>query len=119
MGGLDVALLCYRRNTWMEFGFPLKLFEYMAAGVPIVSTPLQSILDHREYLELADDELSWHAAIAKILNGQARSTPEARRAEARRNTWDLRVAAINDIVTAAARGALSHPPPFAVGVNAR
>jgi glycosyltransferase involved in cell wall biosynthesis len=118
MGGLDVGLLCYRRDTWMEFGFPLKLFEYLAAGLPVVSTPLPSVTDHSEFLELAGDESSWHDAIARALSGHGRSTPEARRAEARRNTWDSRVATINDILTAAARGTLSHPPPLSASVNA-
>ena len=119
IGGLDVALLCYRRDTWMEFAFPLKLFEYLAAGLPVVSTPLQSILDYREFLDIADDDSSWHEAIARALNGHGSSTPEARRAEARRNTWDSRVATINDILAAAARGVLSYPPPRPAGVNAR
>jgi glycosyltransferase involved in cell wall biosynthesis len=118
MGGLDVGLLCYRRDTWMEFGFPLKLFEYLAAGLPVVSKPLPSVMDHREFLELAEDESSWHDAIAKALNGHGRSTPEARRAEAWRNTWDSRVATIDHILSAAARGTLSHPPPLSAGVNA-
>src|SRR5262245_10281649 len=34
MGGLDVALLCYRRDTWAEVAYPLKLFEYLASGLP-------------------------------------------------------------------------------------
>lgn len=84
-----------------------------------MSTPLQSILDYREFLDIADDDSSWHEAIARALNGHGRSTPEARRAEARRNTWDLRVATINDILAAAARGVLSYPPPRPAGVNAR
>jgi glycosyltransferase involved in cell wall biosynthesis len=117
MGSLDVGLLCYRRDTWMEFGFPLKLFEYLAVGLPVVSTPLPSVIDHREFLELAEDESSWHDAIARALNGEVRSTPDARRAEARRNTWDSRVETINDILSAVARETVLHPPPLSVGVS--
>jgi glycosyltransferase involved in cell wall biosynthesis len=119
MGSLDVGLLCYRMDTWAELAFPLKLFEYFAAGLPVVSTPLQGIVDYYEFMELADDQASWHDAVARALNGRGRSSPEARRAEARRNTWDLRVATINELLTAATHGKLPHPPPSSAGVNAR
>jgi teichuronic acid biosynthesis glycosyltransferase TuaH len=119
MGGLDVAMLCYRKDTWMDFGFPLKLYEYLAAGLPIVSTPLQSLRDQHEFVDTADDTSDWCDAIARALQGQGRSSPEARRAEARRNTWDLRVARIHELLATAASGALSRPPSRPVGVNAR
>jgi glycosyltransferase involved in cell wall biosynthesis len=118
MGGLDVALMCYRKDTWADFGFPLKLYEYLASGLPVVSTPLQSVLDHHEFLDVAEGVSGWRDAIARALNGHGSGTPESRRAEARRNTWDLRVARINELLATAASGALSRPPSRPVGVNA-
>lgn len=106
MGALDVAMMCYRKDTWMDFGYPLKLHEYLASGTPIVSTPLQSIGDFKDWIETADDEQSWRAAIARALNGHARSTAEDRRAVARRNTWDARVDTIEGILTTAVDGKL-------------
>ena len=119
MGALDVGLMCYRKDTWADFGYPLKLHEYLASGLPVVSTPLQSIRDCEEWIETADDEQSWRSAIARALNGHGRSTPEARRAEARRNTWDARVATINDLLTAAINGTLEPPPSQAIEGDAR
>lgn len=119
MGALDVAMLCYRKDTWMEFGYPLKLHEYFASGVPVVSAPLESIRDCHDLIEIADDEQSWRTAIARTLNGHGCSTAEERQARARLNTWDSRVAMINDILTAAARGALSRPPSHSAGVKTR
>lgn len=119
MGGLDVAMLCYRRDTWMEFGYPLKLHEYLAAGLPVVSTPLESIRDCHAWIETADDEQSWRAAIARALNGHGRSTAEVRRAVARLNTWDARVEIIDDILTAAIDGTLKPTPSQTTEVDAR
>jgi len=118
MGSLDVALMCYRQNTWMDFAFPLKLYEYLAVGLPVVSSPLPSILDRQEYLEIADDADSWRAAIARALDGHGRSTPDARRAEARRNTWDTRVATIETLLSSALHGTLPAPPSTLSTVNA-
>ena len=118
MAALDVALLCYRKNTWMDFGYPLKLHEYLATGLPVVSAPLPAILGHRDFFEVADDETSWRNAIERALKGQGRSTPEARRAEAYRNTWDERVARINGILAAATNGTLSIGPPLSPQLRA-
>ena len=118
MGALDVALMCYRKDTWADFGHPLKLNEYLASALPIVSTPLQSIRGCDDWIETADDEQSWRSAIARALNGHGRSSPEARRAEAHRNTWDARVATIDDILTTAINGALQPPPSQATKGNA-
>ena len=119
MGALDVAMMCYRKDTWMDFGYPLKLHEYLASGVPVVSTPLQSIGDFHDWIETADDEQSWRTAILRALNGHARSTAEARREVARRNTWDARVATIDDILAAAIDGKLEPPPSRTTEVHVR
>ena len=107
MGGMDVGLLCYRSNTWMEFAYPLKLNEYLAVGLPVVGTPLLSLRDQHEWIDFASDESSWHEAIARALRGQGCSTPAARRAEARRNDWAGKVALINGILAAAVGGMLA------------
>lgn len=38
--GLDVGLIPYRRNEVNRHRNPLKLWEYLAAGLPVVATPL-------------------------------------------------------------------------------
>jgi glycosyltransferase involved in cell wall biosynthesis len=118
MGALDVGLMCYRKDTWADFGYPLKLHEYLASGLPVVSTPLQSIRGCDEWIETADDEQSWRNAIGRALNGHGRSTPGARRAEAHRNTWDARVATIDELLTAALNGTLEHRPSKATAGGA-
>ena len=40
LNGMDVLLIPYRRSELTEFISPLKLYEYLANGAPIVGTPL-------------------------------------------------------------------------------
>ncbi len=42
--GLDVCLLPYRLNKWTENCCPSKLYQYLAGGKPVVSTPLPEIM---------------------------------------------------------------------------
>ncbi|MHC4789747.1 MAG: glycosyltransferase [Planctomycetota bacterium] len=42
--GLDVCLIPFRRSRVTDSSLPLKTFEYLAAGKPVVATPLPSLL---------------------------------------------------------------------------
>ena len=41
--GADAALIPYRLNRLTASIFPMKVYEYLAAGLAIVSTPLPSV----------------------------------------------------------------------------
>jgi glycosyltransferase involved in cell wall biosynthesis len=53
LANLDVALIPYLNNEYTAGVFPMKLFEYLAAGLPIVATPMRSILESDDWPELA------------------------------------------------------------------
>ena len=58
--GFDLALLPCPINDYTRSMFPMKFFEYMAAGVPIVSTNLPALHDYAHLASLcstADDVL--------------------------------------------------------------
>ncbi|HLI55492.1 MAG TPA: glycosyltransferase [Actinomycetota bacterium] len=40
LGAIDVGLVPYRDSAFNQASFPLKTLEYLAAGLPVVSTPL-------------------------------------------------------------------------------
>jgi glycosyltransferase involved in cell wall biosynthesis len=83
------------------FSSPLKLFEYMAAGKPIVASSIGAIpevITHDENGLLVEpgnvDELA--GAISRLLNDRALATRLAKSAQrsARLYTWDKRVARV-------------------------
>ena len=86
---------------WTEFSAyftsPLKLFEYMAAGVPIVATDLPSIrevLRHQEnaWLVEPDNPKALAEGIAKVLSDAhlARRISEQAYVEVEKYSWDVR-----------------------------
>jgi glycosyltransferase involved in cell wall biosynthesis len=108
--GFDLLLMPYQERVtvaggrsdtgrWMS---PLKMFEYMAAGRPIVSSDLpvlREVLTHERNALLASpsDLDAWDAAVGRLLAdpGLARRLGETARTDfLGHHTWDARAAAV-------------------------
>jgi glycosyltransferase involved in cell wall biosynthesis len=94
----DVALLPFVKNELTENANPLKLREYLAAGLPVVATdiPEAAALAERGVL-LADGADSFVAAVAQALAAGAGPDP-ARSAAMARESWDAKVADIETLL---------------------
>ena len=86
----DVALLPNTRNDYTDSMFPMKFFEYLAAGRPVVSVDLPALRAFRNAVWLADSADSFIAAVQAVLDG-AVPPLEARLELAREHTWDARM----------------------------
>jgi glycosyltransferase involved in cell wall biosynthesis len=64
----DVGILCYVRDEYTRFISPLKLNEYLAAGIPVVGTRIPPLLARSDCLQLADTVEEWESAIARAVN---------------------------------------------------
>ena len=94
-----------RETISARYTSPLKLFEYMASGRPIVASDLPSlreVLRHDEnaWLVPPDDPRALAAGIDVLLGDTARSGRLAHTARAgvQNRTWDVRAQAIADFV---------------------
>jgi hypothetical protein len=88
---LDVCLLCYRTDNWGRWVQPIKAYEYLACGRPVVSAPIDAALDFGDLVAIAQRG-SWVAAIEATLAADGPAAAQRRIDYARRNTWDQRVA---------------------------
>ena len=92
---MDVNTMPYvvddRAGGWARFAYPLKLHEYLAAGLPVVSADMIDVQRHNDVLELVDGVDAWEAALARALAGDAPGNVAARQAVAKANSWDGRV----------------------------
>jgi glycosyltransferase involved in cell wall biosynthesis len=93
---LDVCTMCYVRDGYTKFIYPLKLHEYLAAGRPVVATPIRSLLDFSSVIDLAQSEDEWSARLEQGLSAEARSERQVRtrQATARGYAWDRLVSVI-------------------------
>lgn len=102
VGRFDICLIPFRISSFTESVNPVKLYEYLAAGRPVVSTPLPEVALHSDLVAVAEGG-RLHEAVAAVL-----SRPDTERDRARRrrfaaaNTWDLRVERIASLLADAA-----------------
>jgi glycosyltransferase involved in cell wall biosynthesis len=65
--GVDLALLPCPINAYTRSMFPMKFFEYVAAGVPVVATALPALSDQAHLAHLCGDAASFLAAVDQLL----------------------------------------------------
>lgn len=90
MRAFDVCFVPHLLGAFSESNSPLKLFEFLACGLPIVSTPVTGFRDYPDLVYLADEAPAFCAAIRKALEEDA-SLPPRRREEAAKHTWQNRI----------------------------
>jgi glycosyltransferase involved in cell wall biosynthesis len=86
---LDVGLIPHRVTAFTEGMRPLKLAEYLSAGLPVAATPLPELTALPDLVAIGENERSSFAAAIEL--ALSRRTPEFRRRAqqwAQRHTWD-------------------------------
>jgi glycosyltransferase involved in cell wall biosynthesis len=90
---MDVNTIPYRleRDGYWAWTSPIKLFEYLAAGRPIVASALENLMPHRSVLAAVRTPDEWMDAIHHAVTAGGVADPVRRRAQAAANSWDARV----------------------------
>ncbi|HEY2535902.1 MAG TPA: glycosyltransferase [Solirubrobacteraceae bacterium] len=95
----DAGLIPYARNALTQSIFPMKVYEYLAAGRPVVSTPLPALEGIAEVATAPDA-----AGIAALLERALTQDSEERRAERSRvaasHSWERRLREIEAAIGA-------------------
>jgi glycosyltransferase involved in cell wall biosynthesis len=102
MQALDVGVIPFRANDPYVQGInPNKVYQYLASGIPVVTTPVLDLEPDPPHLQFASDPSATIAAVHAALD---RAAPrEARRALARPHDWGVLAARmVNEIETRAA-----------------
>jgi glycosyltransferase involved in cell wall biosynthesis len=105
LGALDVCIIPFRQTPLIRSTHPVKVYEYLAAGKPVVSTPMEEIRHLREVDQPAGtgpflDALGRHLG--------AREDPawrDRRRRSVAAETWDRRFRSVEEALA----GALDRP----------
>jgi glycosyltransferase involved in cell wall biosynthesis len=90
LGRFDVGLIPITINGFTEWLSPLKLFEYLGAGIPVVSTSFRELDEFRSLIELVpNDAGSFESAIQATLTQDRDRLRKRLTSEARHHTWDV------------------------------
>ena len=98
--GADAALIPYRLNRLTESIFPMKVYEYLAAGLPVVSTPLRSLAQVEE-ISFADSAEETAATLERLLASDNEKQRRARSRSAAGHSWQARIAEIDQALAEA------------------
>lgn len=100
LGGMDVCIIPFKRIPLTEATNPVKVYEMLAAGKPVVSTPIPEVAALAPLVRLASDAEEFER---EILAAFADDDVEVRRAFAREQTWEKRFDALWSAATAIRR----------------
>jgi len=100
VAAFDVATIPYLRNAYTRNCFPLKTFEYLAAGKPVVASGLPELEGMEPHVVVTDDAESFIAAVEDALLRTSDGDVSARQEIAAVNTWETRTRRLLALVDA-------------------
>ncbi len=100
--GFDVAVMPWLDNEWIRFANPIKLKEYLALGLTVVSTEYPEIEDYRDRVHVAPRRADFPATVEHAL--RHRFDPDALRASVVSSSWGAKTRELLDLLDRTARG---------------
>jgi glycosyltransferase involved in cell wall biosynthesis len=94
----NIGLIPFVQSRLTEAVNPLKLMEYFALGLPVLSTHLPELEQIDGPLWLARTHEEFRAGLSDLLQGLPSFAPEDAFAVARANTWDARALELSDFL---------------------
>ena len=94
----SVGIIPFVKDDFTKGIYPMKINEYLAAGLPVVSTAFGDIADFADLVKITDDK---EAFLQHVLSEIASDTPEKRTARlktAENNTWDKRAEELSNVI---------------------
>lgn len=100
VAALDVCLIPFRGTELVRSTHPIKVYEYLGAGKPVVATPMEEIAQLQE-VDIAHGEHFLDAIGRYLQDPGGTEDQERRRRSVMANTWDARFDEVNDLLAAA------------------
>lgn len=90
----DACLIPFRMNKLTKSVNPIKMYEYLSAGKPVISTPLPEVVHHSDVIDIVEHADELVASIKRLIEqtDDASSVEKvaARQIVGRENSWDAR-----------------------------
>ena len=100
LNGIDVAIIPFKKDEVSSTIFPLKLFEYLGSGKPVVSTDFNP--DLKEFtkgtVSFCKDGQTFSEAINHELNSDSEERINSRIEIANENTWLKRLSEFSQLM---------------------
>ncbi len=90
LAAMDVALVPFTQDEVTWYADPIKTYEYLATGVPVVATDLPALRRLSHVVRLAGSREAFLAQVDAALEQGRAAGADERRAEAARHSWTSR-----------------------------
>ncbi|MDI6736561.1 MAG: glycosyltransferase [bacterium] len=94
----DVCLLPNKINEYTQNMFPMKFFEYLATGKPIVLTELLAVSEYRNLCYIAKNKEEFVQYIEQALLENDVQLSKRRIEVAKENTWEVRINQMSGLI---------------------
>jgi glycosyltransferase involved in cell wall biosynthesis len=98
VSGFSVGVIPYRATAYTRNCWPLKVYEYLAAGKAVVASGVPELGGMEPDVELVDGAEEFVAAIETALGAESPEAVARRRDLAEKNTWEARTERLLDLV---------------------
>jgi glycosyltransferase involved in cell wall biosynthesis len=112
--GFSVGIIPFRISEQLPYINPLKLREYLSAGLPVVSTAVPEAHQYGRWCSIAADADGFVRALETTLDGDSPELRRERSSAMAGEGWEVRVAEINEVlekVAARRRLVATRPSP--------
>jgi glycosyltransferase involved in cell wall biosynthesis len=95
MSDATVGIIPFVDDEWIRKSYPLKAFEYVACGLPVVTVPIEALARQPRLFQFATGAADFEAAIRSSVN--ARQDPallELRETQSAANSYDSRFSVV-------------------------
>lgn len=109
--GFDLCMIPYQLTFYTCGVFPMKFFEFLATGKPIVATALPSLSEFERIVKIAHSHEEFIAAVEQVLRDDPDHDREARLQAAEGHTWEARINQMMELIAERLRAkqGVSHP----------
>lgn len=94
----DVAIIPHHVDEFTQSMDPLKMYEYLACGKPMVSTPVAGVSNMGDCVETAVTPEEFSEKIQKVLREDSPELQNKRQEKAREHSWKDRVGLMMNLI---------------------
>ena len=95
----DVAIIPHKINDFVKSMNPMKMYDYLACGKPIVSSMVAGASMFEDNIYIAGDAQKFLKMINQAIDEDSPEKQTERRAAIKKHSWDARVKKMTDLIT--------------------
>jgi len=95
----SVGIIPFRCSEFSKTVYPLKINEYLAAGIPVVTTNFGYLDEFKNIVSIAENAEAFTAFVINEMQQDSLEKKRARQAVARLNSWENRAEEFAQVIT--------------------